>query len=50
MNNRFAVRGIFCDLEKTIDYVNHGSLVDKLEFYGISGRFLTFIESNLRRR
>jgi hypothetical protein len=39
-NNRFAVGGIFCDLEKTIDCFNHGILVGKLEFYGISGKFL----------
>jgi hypothetical protein len=39
-NNRFAVGGIFCDLENTIDCVNHGILVGKLEFYGISGKFL----------
>ena len=50
MNNRFAVGGIFCDLEKTIDCVNYGILVDKLEFYGISGKFLTLIESYLRGR
>jgi hypothetical protein len=50
MNNRFAVRGIFCDLERTIDCVNHGILVDKLEFYGISGKFLTSIKSYLRGR
>jgi len=50
MNNRFAVRGILCDLEKTIDCVKHGILADKLEFYGISWKFLTFIEHNLRGR
>jgi len=50
MNNRFAVGGIFCDLEKTIDCINHGNLVDKLEFYDISGKFLTLIESHLRGR
>ena len=30
--------------------VNHGILVDKLQFYGISGKFLTLIQSYLRGR
>jgi len=28
----------------------HGILVDKLQFYGISGKFLTLIQSYLRER
>jgi len=50
MNNRFAAGGIFYEREKTIDCVNHGILVDKLELYGISGKFVTLIESYLRGR
>ena len=50
MNNRLSVGGIFCDLEKALDCVNHGILVGKLEFYGISGKFLTFIQSYFRGR
>jgi len=30
MNNRFTVGGIYCDVEKTIDCVNHGIPIDKL--------------------
>ena len=48
MNNRLSVGRIFCVLKKTFNCVNHGILVDKLEFYGISGKFLTFIQSYLR--
>jgi len=50
MNFRFSVGGIFSDLEKAFDCVNRGILVDKLEFYGISEKFLTFIQSYLRDR
>ena len=50
MNNRLSVGGIFCDLEEAFDCVNHGILIDKLEFYGINGNSLTLIQSYLRGR
>ena len=50
MNNRHSVGGIFRDLKKAFDCVKHEILVDKLEFYGISGIFLTLIQSYLRGR
>jgi hypothetical protein len=37
LNNRSMMRGIFCDLEKAFDCVNHDILLTKLKFYGIMG-------------
>jgi hypothetical protein len=50
MNNKQAVGGIFCDLQKTFDCVNHKILLDKLEFYGIKGISKALIKSYLTGR
>jgi len=50
MNNNQMVGGIFCDLQKTFDCVNHKILLQKLEFYGVKGKFKTLIESYLTGR
>jgi len=50
MDKRLSVGGTVYDLKKAFDCVNHGILVDKLEFYGISGKFLTLTQSYVRER
>jgi hypothetical protein len=37
LNNKARVKGIFCDIEKTFDCVNHNVVLHKLEIYGIRG-------------
>ena len=50
MNDRRPLGGLFCDLEKAFDCVNHKSLLEKLELYGITGKFLDVIKSFLQGR
>jgi hypothetical protein len=45
MNNKMSVGGIFYDLEKASDCINHRILLDKLVFCGIVGKFYLFIKS-----
>jgi len=37
LNKKFLLAGIFCDLEKAFNSVNHDILLSKLKYYGITG-------------
>jgi len=44
------VGGIFCDLEKAFDSVNHDILLSKPPYYGISDKAKLLLESYLQNR
>ena len=48
-NNEYAV-GVFIDLQKAFDTVDHAVLLSKLSFYGIRGRELELFKSYLTNR
>ena len=41
MNNNLKIGGIFCDLQNAFESMDHKILMNKLEFYGIEGKFKT---------
>ena len=46
-NDNITVGGIFCDLTKTFDSVNHSFLLYKLEYYGITDHAFRLMKSYL---
>jgi len=50
LNNKQMVGGIFCDLHKAFDSINHAVLLEKMKFYGVSGKFYNLVKSDLEGR
>jgi len=50
LNQRQQVGGIFCDLPKAFDCVNHTILLNKLHYYGIRGQCYRWFKSYLANR
>ena len=50
LDKKLLVGGVFCNLQKAYDCVNHNILLTKLEFYGISGTAMQLMRSYLNDR
>ena len=50
MNSKQMGRGILCDLHKAFDCINHVVLLEKLNFYGVTGKFYNSVKSYLDGR
>jgi len=50
LKNRMMVGGIFCDIQKAFDCINHNILLTKLEVYGITEIIYKLLKSYLKGR
>jgi hypothetical protein len=50
MNSKQMVGGTFCDLHKAFDCINHVVLLEKLKFYGVTGKFYKLVKLYLHGR
>jgi len=50
LNNKQIVGGIFCDLTKAFDCVDHDVLISKIEKYGIIGKGKELFQSYIKDR
>jgi hypothetical protein len=50
LNTKTFVGGLFCDLQKAFDCVNHDILLSKMKFYGITNIASRLMELYLRNR
>jgi len=50
LDRKNFIGGLFCDLQKAFDCVNHNILLAKMEFYGISGIVNKLMRSYLENR
>jgi hypothetical protein len=50
LNNKLLVGGVFYDLQKAFDCVDHDILLSKMNWYGISGKEYKLLSSYLKNR
>jgi hypothetical protein len=50
LNQKMHVGGIFCDLAKAVDCINHEMLLTKFHYFGIKGSTANLLKSYLKDR
>ena len=50
MDNGKLTRVLFLDIRKAFDSIDHSILLEKVEYYGVSGRELMWFKSYLTAR